>query len=925
MSINLKAIGIMRVHLWVLASLLFCLLNRPVSLHADTGEFQRAYGVLKKYCAGCHNASDSDGEFSLENFETMMKGGESGPAITPGSSASSRLVQLIRGKLEPAMPPEGEARPSEDEVQWIVDWIDAGAMGPKDSNFRMTLESPKIGTQVNTLPISSIAHHPASGRTARGRYTDVEILNRDGNPESKVSGLEGKVHDLLFSRDGAKLYIATGVTGLRGLIHEVDSVSGKITRTLEGHRDICCDLDLNEDGTLLASASYDRVGIVWELATGQIRSRLQGHNGAIHQIRFVPGQDLLATASDDATVKIWSLDGNRIDTRGEPLKEQYAIAFEPNGNFFVAGGADNRIRKWRLESTRGNQTNPLEAARFAHQSAIEYLAFHTDGKWVLSIDSDGVLKVWDAGSLLELTAIRLGGSVSALSVSEQHIQVGMFDGTFRVMAWPKETTKAVSPVDAESIRDLPNKIGDAEPNRFAEVEPNNSWSTAQNVGLPFVINGKLTDEQDLFSFEAKQGEKWIFETKAARSKSNLDSRIEILDSQGKRIPRVRLQAVRDSYFTFRGKNSSQASDFRIHNWEEMQLGQLLYCEGEVVRLYHYPRGPDSGFNVYPNFGSRHTFFDTTALSHALNEPCYIVEAHRPDAEVPPTGLPSFMLYYENDDDSRRRLGKDSLLTFVVPEDGKYFVRLTDSRGQSGEDYRYELSGRVPSPGFKIRSLENANPKLFAGTHKRIGIQFERLDGFQGDVSVELRNLPKGYSVSGPTTLEAGELRCWLALNVDEKAQPVDQEGPKPEIVATATIHGQEVQDKRSLGKMQLEAKQPTLKVRLHGNRAEQNGIPVIELCAGETIPVKLSVERLGHKGRVNFGQESAAFNVPFGVYVDRTGLNGVLIPPGETEREFYLTAEPFVEPCERLIFVEAHEAGRPASNPVLLRILKRED
>ena len=56
-----------------------------------------------------------------------------------------------------------------------------------------------------------------------------------------------------------------------------------------------------------------------------------------------------------------------------------------------------------------------------------------------------------------------------------------------------------------------------------------------------------------------------------------------------------LQAVRDSYFTFRGKNDSESDDFRVFNWEEMRINEYLYANGEVVKFWLYPRGPDSGF------------------------------------------------------------------------------------------------------------------------------------------------------------------------------------------------------------------------------------------------------------------------------------------------------------------------------------------
>ena len=141
-------------------------------------------------------------------------------------------------------------------------------------------------------------------------------------------------------------------------------------------------------------------------------------------------------------------------------------------------------------------------------------------------------------------------------------------------------------------------------------------------------------------------------------------KLEVLDAAGNPIPRVVLQAVRPTYFTFRGHNSTSLSDFRLHGWQDMELNEYLYANGEVVKLWMYPRGPDSGFLVYPGVdGNRYTYFGTTAITHALNEPCYIVEPHPPGTKLIPNGLPQYTLYYENDDDGWRKLGADSRVTF----------------------------------------------------------------------------------------------------------------------------------------------------------------------------------------------------------------------------------------------------------------------
>ena len=132
----------------------------------------------------------------------------------------------------------------------------------------------------------------------------------------------------------------------------------------------------------------------------------------------------------------------------------------------------------------------------------------------------------------------------------------------------------------------------------------------------------------------------------------------------------------------------------------------------------------------------------------------------------------------------------------------------------------------------------------------------------------------------------------------------------------------EIRHEQSLGKISLEP-EVQLKVELFGNVDAETKIPVIEIRPGSTTSTKLKVDRVTHKDRINFGKENAGINFPFGVYVDNIGLNGVLLPPHETERTIFLTAETFVQPCQRLVFLEAEEAGKPSSNPVILRVLDR--
>ena len=48
--------------------------------------------VLQKNCLACHSASERQGGLILETPAGILKGGDNGPAVTPGNSANSLLL-----------------------------------------------------------------------------------------------------------------------------------------------------------------------------------------------------------------------------------------------------------------------------------------------------------------------------------------------------------------------------------------------------------------------------------------------------------------------------------------------------------------------------------------------------------------------------------------------------------------------------------------------------------------------------------------------------------------------------------------------------------------------------------------------------------------------------------------------------------------
>jgi hypothetical protein len=98
-------------------------------LHAQQAAQQEADVnlILKQKCYQCHSDALKMSNLDLRTRESMLKGGEKGPAIVPGNAESSRLYRRVAGLEKPIMPMAPMPPLSPKEIAIIKDWIDQGA------------------------------------------------------------------------------------------------------------------------------------------------------------------------------------------------------------------------------------------------------------------------------------------------------------------------------------------------------------------------------------------------------------------------------------------------------------------------------------------------------------------------------------------------------------------------------------------------------------------------------------------------------------------------------------------------------------------------------------------------------------------------------------------------------------------------------
>ncbi len=94
---------------------------------------QKVRPVLVKHCYECHSATAKKhrGGLLLDTREGIRKGGETGPAVTPGDLARSLLLKAVRyDGLE--MPPKTKGQLPANVIADLETWIKIGAPDPRD-------------------------------------------------------------------------------------------------------------------------------------------------------------------------------------------------------------------------------------------------------------------------------------------------------------------------------------------------------------------------------------------------------------------------------------------------------------------------------------------------------------------------------------------------------------------------------------------------------------------------------------------------------------------------------------------------------------------------------------------------------------------------------------------------------------------------
>jgi hypothetical protein len=463
---------------------------------------------------------------------------------------------------------------------------------------------------------------------------------------------------------------------------------------------------------------------------------------------------------------------------------------------------------------------------------------------------------------------------------------------------------------------------------IVEQEPNNSLAQPEEVSFPVTINGHVSggakpgeaSDEDYFRFHAAKGQRLTIDVEAARVGSRLDSVIEVLDAQGKAIPRATIRCLNQTTTTLSDRDS-RTTGVRLTSTTGLHVNDYLMIGDELNQLEYISDQPDADVELKGINGLRLAFVGTSPVVHAVNTPVYRAQILPPDAEFPPNGLPVFHLTWRNDDGGPG-YAADSRIDFVAPADGQYILHLTDVRGMGGPDFAYRLSIRETIPDYQLTATPQ-NPNIPKGGRIPLTVSVDRLQGYEGPVEIEVKGLPAGVS-AGSAKISAGEDSTVVVLSASADAS-VDAPPGRMEIVGHATINGHDVARSANLNAMLEERSLQLATIIPPPDVVVTTDTRQVSLGPGQQVTVTLHIERQnGYKGRV----PCFVKNLPQGVQVVNIGLNGVLVTETQTSRTFTLRAEDWAKPIDQPIYVvaevESDSSTNHASPPLELKVTEHK-
>ena len=249
-----------------------------------------------------------------------------------------------------------------------------------------------------------------------------------------------------FSHDGALLAAGLGEPKERGRVVLWD-VAGRKQLWSHEEADGVPTVAFSPDRKTMAIGVYDHTAKLLDTATGKVLKTLKGHKNYVRAVAFAPDGKTLATGGWDQAVKLWDLPaGTERKTLAFPQGQLFALSYSPGGQWLLAaGGSQNRI--WNVVTNEEKQT---VGERYQSPWAV-----FLDDQWFFT--GGYPIRLWNIQTGKELLRFQISGQRLAYSAHARLLAGTDYSKSIELFDF---TLEKPSPKVQERIHSLLIKLDD---------------------------------------------------------------------------------------------------------------------------------------------------------------------------------------------------------------------------------------------------------------------------------------------------------------------------------------------------------------------------------------------------------------------------------------------------------------------------------